>query len=70
MSCLKVLTSQEREKFLELYTIENFQEWLKSKGNQARPNYSMLKSFKANCFCEVINNITNVIKDNYINEED
>lgn len=69
MSCLKVLTSQEKERFLELYTINNFKEWLKSKGNQ-KPTYSTLKSFKAQCFVDVINNITNVIKDNCINEED
>lgn len=69
MSCLKVLTQQEEQRFTELYTIENYNKWLKD-NNRKNNNYSTLKSFKASCFVDVINNAVNVIKDDYLNKEE
>ena len=69
MSCLKVLTLQEEERFIELYTIDNYNKWLKENNRQS--NYITLKLFKASCFAEVVNNAINVIKDTcLVSEED
>ena len=61
MSCLKVLNESEERKFLEMYTLENFHDWLKK--HNLKSTYTSLKSFKAQCFAYVIENACNVVRD-------